>query len=184
MRNLVWLLALVPAMALAATPKVTTDSDPSANFSGYKTYYWSAKPDGGSPLMQQRVVDGVNQRLQALGWTLSQTDNADVAVAAHVATQQKQSLDTFYSGTPMGGWGWRRGWGGPGFNTGMATTDVHTYDVGTLIVDLFDNKSHQAVWRGTMSATVPSSPTKANDELEKGLDKMFAQFPPQPGAKK
>ena len=32
--------------------------------------------------------------------------------------------------------------------------------------------------------TVPSSPTKANDELEKGLDKMFAQFPPQPGAKK
>lgn len=182
MRNMLWLFALVPTLALAATPKVTTDSDPSANFSSYKTYYWSKQPDGGSPLMQQRVVNGVNARLQAQGWTLAPDASADVAIAAHVATSQKQSLDTFYTGTPMGGWGWRGGWGG--FNTGMATTNVHTFNVGTLVIDMFDNKSHQAVWRGTMSGTVPSSPTKADDELEKGLDKLFAQFPPQPGAKK
>lgn len=169
-------MALVLAMggASAATPKITTDADPSASFAGYKTYYWVMKPQGDSPLMEQRVVDGINAQLQAKGWTL--TDKGDVAVAAHITTQQKQSVDTFYSGTPMGGWGWRGGWGGMGMGT--ASTTVQTYDVGTLVVDMFDARTQKAIWRGTATETVSSSPDKMEASLQKGLDKMFAKFPP------
>ena len=61
---------------------------------------------------------------------------------------------------------------------GTATTQVRNYDVGTLIVDLFDAKTQQAVWRGTASGTVSSSPDKNSAAIDAGLDKMFASYPP------
>ena len=174
MKTLLSLLFLAPMLAVAATPKVTTDADPSASFGTYKTYYWALEPEGGSPLVNQRIIDGINARLAAKGWTIA--PQGDVAVAAHVSTSQRQSLDTFYSGTPLGGWGWRGGWGAMGMGT--ASTDVRTYEVGTLIVDLFDTRTQKAIWRGTATGTLPSKPDKVDAALDKGLDSMFAQFPP------
>lgn len=158
--------------ACASGPTVQTDSDPSANFSAYRTYSWAQKPTVGSPLVQQRIVDGIDARLRAKGWTLA-PEGGDVAIAAHVATSQKQTLDTFYQGGAMGGWGWRGG-----MAMGSSTTTVRTYNIGTLIVDMFDGKTHQAVWRGTASDTVPDSPEKVNATVEAALDKLFASFPP------
>ncbi|HAU80292.1 MULTISPECIES: DUF4136 domain-containing protein [Gammaproteobacteria] len=163
-------------VACASTPTVKTDFDPSASFASYKTYTWAMKPQASSPLVQQRIIDGINARLQAKG--LREAPNGDIALAAHIATGQKQTLDTFYSGTGMGGWGWRGGGWGGGMAMGNATTTVHTYDVGTLVVDMFDAKTKQAVWRGTASGTVPTSPDKVNAAVEAGLDKLFAAFPP------
>jgi hypothetical protein len=162
-------------VACASTPTVKTDFDPAASFGTYKTYSWAVKPTAGSPLVQQRIVDGINARLQAKG--LREAPQGDIALAAHIVTDRKQTLDTFYTGTGMGGWGWRGGWGG-GMGMGSATTTVRTYDVGTLVLDMFDTRTKQAVWRGTASGTVPSSPAKINAAVEAGLDKMFAGYPP------
>ncbi|KRA46311.1 DUF4136 domain-containing protein [Pseudoxanthomonas sp. Root630] len=169
-------LATVMLAGCASSPTVKTDHAASANFSSYRTYYWAQKPAGVPPLVQQRIIDGIDARLAAKGWTQGQ-GSGDVALAAHVASSQKQTLDTFYSGTGLGGWGWRGGWAG-GVGMGTATTTVHTYDVGTLIVDMFDARTQQAIWRGSASGTVPSSPDKVNAAVDAGLDKMFAGFPP------
>lgn len=158
--------------ACASNPTVSTDHAGSTDFASYRTYYWAQKPEGAAPLVQQRIVDGVNARLSAKGWTQGQ-GSGDVALAAHVATSQKQTLDTFYTGTPMGGWGWR---GGMGMST--ASTTVHTYDVGTLVVDMFDSRTQQAIWRGTASDTLSSSPDQVSATVEAALDEMFADFPP------
>lgn len=173
MRKLCLALLVATCVVSTASAKVTTDANPSASFSSYKSFYWAMKPEGASPLMQQRIVDGINARLQAKGWTLA--DTGDVALAAHVSTGQKQSLDTFYTGSAMGGWGWR-GWGGIGM--GSATTTVRTYATGTLVLDMFDAGTQQAVWRGTATGTIPSNPDKTTRMLDKDLDKMFAKFPP------
>lgn len=175
MRKLALALLIATCAASTTSAKVTTDVDPSATFSSYRTYYWAMKPEGASPLMQQRIIDGINTRLQAKGWTLA-ADKGDVALAAHISSSQKQSLDTFYTGSAMGGWGWRRGWGGVGMGT--ATTTVRTYDVGTLVLDMFDARTQQAVWRGTVTRTISSTPDKMTKALNKDLDKMFAKFPP------
>ena len=99
-------------------------------------------------------------------------DTADIALIANVATQQQQDIDTMYSG--MGpGWGYGWGWGG-----GMATTTVRNYTVGTLILDMFDAKTKQGVWRGTASGTVSDSSQTNQEQLNKALDKMFVGFPP------
>lgn len=173
------MLAVLTAALLAgcaSTPTVNTDFDRNAQFGNYKTYSWAMKPEIGSPLAQQRITDGIDSRLRAKG--LSQVaSGGDLAVAAHVTTTQKTTLDTMYTGTGMGGWGWRGGWGA-GMGMGTATTQVRNYDVGTLIVDLFDAKTQQAVWRGTASGTVSSSPDKNSAAIDAGLDKMFASYPP------
>ncbi len=161
-------------VACASTPTVKTDYDSAANFASYKTYSWAIRPQASSPLVQQRVMAGINARLQAKG--LRETpQGGDIALAAHIMASQRQTLDTFYTGSGMGGWGWRGGWGG---GMGSATTTVRTYDVGTLVVDMFDTRTQQAVWRGTASGTVPNSPAKVNAAIEAGLDKLFAAYPP------
>jgi len=161
--------------ACASSPTVKTDHDPAVNFAQYHTYTWGMKPQAGSPLVSQRIVDGIDARLQAIGWR--QAPDAQVTLAAHVITSQRQTLDTFYTGTGMGGWGWRGGWGG-GMAMGSAQTTVRTYNVGTLVVDMFDTKTQQAIWRGTASATVPSTTERVNSTVDAGLTKMFAGFPP------
>jgi hypothetical protein len=166
-------LLLLPSVVLAA-PKVTVDRDPGVDFASYKTYYWAMKPQGGSPLVDQRIVDNIDAQLRNKGWTLA--EQGDVAVAAHVSSSEKQSLDTFYTGTPMGGWGWR-GWGGMGMGMGTATTREHDYEVGTLVVDMFDSKTQKAIWRGTATGTLSSSPDKVDKAVDQALTKMLAKFP-------
>ena len=87
---------------------------------------------------------------------------------------RQRTLNTFYDG--FGG-GWR--WGG-GFGT--ATTTVQTYEVGTVIVDVFDAHTKEAVWRGTSEKTLSSNPEKNAANLNKAIDKMFRNFPPSSSA--
>ena len=156
--------------ACASTPTVSTDADPQGNFAGYRTFRWIQPPQDVSPLLAQRIVEGVNSQLVARGW--SEAPDADVAIAAHVATQQRQDVDTFYNGPAYAGWGWRGAWA-----VGSVNTSVRTYEVGTLVVDLFDTRTRQAVWRGTAKGTIPSSQERLNDGVQAGIVGMFKQLP-------
>ena len=128
--------------------QVKTDYDRSAHFAQYKTYSWEHVKTV-DPLNVDRIKHAVNAVLAARGWTLVNS-GADVAVVAMEITRDQQTLDTFYDGFG-GGWGWRR-FGGGGF--GEATTTTDTYKVGTVVVDLFDTKTKQLIWRGAASDTL------------------------------
>lgn len=166
------LLALVLA-ACASTPTVQTDFDPAAQFSRYRTYTWREQPEAAPPLVKQRIVAAIDRQLQAKGWT--RAAEGDVAIAAHVASREKQSIDTFYDSPMWSGWGWRHGWD---VGIGYARTRVTTYTVGTLVVDMFDTSTRQAVWRGTAEGTVPDTPEKVNAAVEDAIARMFRDFPP------
>ena len=167
-------LGFVAAMAIgnaAFAQDVKTDYNTTTDFSQYKTFSWIKEPQTSNPLTRQRVIDDVNAALKAKGLQLV-TSDADVCIAAHAATKEQQTLDTFYDGFG-GGWGWR--WGG-GF--GMATTTVETYEIGTLVVDIFDSRTKEAIWRGTASKTLSGNPQKNAASLNRAVEKMFKNFPP------
>ena len=152
--------------------QVKTDYDRGANFGQYKTYSW-AQVKTKEALDVDRIKTAVNAALAAKGWT--QVDSGgDVCIVAIEITKNQQTLNTFYDGFG-GGWGWRR-FGGGGF--GQATTTTETYKVGTLVVDLFDAKTKQLIWRGTSSNTLSNNSDKNIKNLDKGADKMFKHFPP------
>ncbi len=98
----------------ATSPDVRTDFDPGAHFASYHTYTWLGKPTGISPLVEQRIVQGVDAHLQAKGWQpASSADTADVAVVANTVTQQQTTLDTFLHRWRLRrlGLAWRHGHG-------------------------------------------------------------------------
>jgi len=156
----------------SSAQQVKTDYDRSADFGQYKTYSWEHVKTK-EPLDVDRIKNAVNAALAAKGWT--QVDSSgDVSIVAIEMTRNQQTLNTFYNGFG-GGWGWRR-FGGGGF--GEATTTTETYKVGTLVVDLFDTKTKKLLWRGTSSDTLSNNADKNIKNLDKGVEKMFKQFPP------
>jgi hypothetical protein len=167
------LMGMMGLFAIAApAQQVKTDYDRSANFGQYKTYSWEQVKTKDA-LDIDRIKNAVNATLAAKGWSQVET-GGDVSVIAFEMTQNQQTLNTFYDGFG-GGWGWRR-FGGGGF--GEATTTTETYKVGTLLVDLYDAKSKQLLWRGSASDTLSNNSNKNIKNLDKGVEKMFKKFPP------
>ena len=162
------ILLLLSTALIAADVK--TDYDRSINFSQYKTYSWE-KVQTQDPLWVDRIKEAVNAALTAKGLTPVES-GADIAILAMEMTQNHRTLNTYYDG--FGG-GWR--WGG---GLGNATTTVDNYKVGTLVVDLFDANTKKVIWRGSASGTLSDKSDKNIKELDKGVQKMFAHFPPEP----
>jgi hypothetical protein len=157
--------------AASFAQQVKTDYDHNANLGQYKSYSWE-KVQTQDPLLVDRIKDAVNAALTAKGWTQVES-GGDVCVVAIEITRNQQTLNTFYDGFG-GGWRWR---GGGGF--GDATTTTETYQVGTLVVDLFDAKAKSLVWRGSSSDTLSNNADKNTKNLDKGVQKMFSRFPPE-----
>jgi len=163
--------------ATASAQQVKTDYDRGANFAQYKTYSWEQVKTK-DPLDVDRIKSAVNAALAARSW--AQADSGgDVSIVAMEITHNQQTLNTFYDGFG-GGWGWRR-FGGGGF--GEATTTTDTYKVGTVVVDLFDAKNKQLIWRGSSSDTLSNNSEKNIKNLDKGVDKMCKHFPPDSSKK-
>jgi len=166
-------LSFVGAGAFAQDVKV--DYDKAADFTKYKTFAIKLGTSWNNPLSEKRVLAEIQQGLTEKGWTATTDDaKADAVVVLHGATEKQKSLNTFYSGG-YGGYGWRGGWGG---GMSSSTTTVDEYTVGTLVVDIFDAKSKQLVYRGTASDEISNKPEKNAKKLAKASDKLFKDFPP------
>lgn len=151
---------------------VKTDYDRNANFSQYKTFSFE-KIQTKNPLWVDRITAAVSSTLTAKGLT-QVPSGGDISIVAIEMTRDHQTLNTFYDDFG-GGWGWR--WGGGGF--GQATTTTDTYQVGTLVVDLFDAKSKQLIWRGSESDVLSDKSSKNIKNLGKGVEKLFKEYPPE-----
>ncbi len=156
---------LMAAVSAVYAQKVTIDSDPAAPFGSYKTYAWAKGTPSPNPLGEQRIHDGVMAQLAAKG--LVQASGApDLFVSTHLTAHEEKELVS--NGFGYGPW-----WGGGGY----ATTTVHTYVKGTLLVDLYDAKTKKLVWRGTAVGTASDKPSKNTEKLNKALNKIFAKYP-------
>jgi len=84
-----------------------------------------------------------------------------------VTTREKQEI---YANGFYGGY-W---YGGPVY----ATVDYIT--MGTLVVDMYDAKTKQLVWRGTRTDHVSSKPSKNTERADEAITKMFIKYPFDP----
>lgn len=187
-RTLLFLVATAMLTACASTPAVFTDFDPGVSFGEYRTYRWEKKPEGFSPLAEQRLIAAVDAKLRERGWT--QSTNPQVNLVGSIATETRYRMDSFNSGPAWGwgGWGgccwgrpgWGPGWGGWGWGGGFnTTTTMRAFTHGTLIIDMFDAQTQRPIWRGIAEGTVPQSPAAQTSSMQASVDRMFAQFPPQ-----
>lgn len=165
-------------LTAAFAQHVETDFDHHVNFSQYKTYSWQEIKRANS-LWTSRIKEAVNAQLEAKGLSQS-AEGGDVAIVAIKTTKTQRTLDTFYDGFG-GGWGWRGFGGYDGFGGGgEARTTEHDYKEGTLIIDMYDAKTKQLIWRGNAEDTLSDKPDRNEKKLERAVQKMLKNFPPRP----
>ena len=181
MKFLYRIAATAALVAATLTPafgqRVQTDFDHKKDFSQYKTYSWQEIKPANS-LWDSRIKSAVDAQLKTKGWTPVDS-GGDVAIVAVKMTKTQKRLDTFYDGFG-GGWGWRR-FGGFDDSFGDSTTVENDYKEGTLVIDLYDAKSKQLIWRGSAEETLSDKASTNKKNLDKGVVKMFRMFPPDTG---
>ena len=97
-----------------------------------------------------------------------------VVIVAIQTTETQRSLQGFYSGFG-GGWGWQ-GFGG--LQDGSINITEQDYKEGTLVIDMYDGKTKQLLWRGSAEGTLSEKAAKDENKLDKAVAKMFKDFPP------
>ena len=168
-------LGFVVALATtAAAQDVTTDWDKSADFAKYKSFSAKVATPWGNPLGEKRALDEIEKALVAKGWKKVDAASADAVVMINGATEKKKDLNTFYSGYG----GYRYG------GMGTSSTTVTEFTVGTMVVDIFDAKTKQLIWRGIGSDELSDKADKNHKKIVKATADMFKKFPPAPGTSK
>ena len=170
-------LAVVPAQA----QKVYIDFDKAADFSSYQTFAWAPTDEtslkDSSPLMDSRIKNGIEFQLTA-GGMIENTESPDLYVTYHGEESQEVHVNTDHWGYGYPGtWGYSPYWGRGGYGGyGTSTTSVTTYDIGTLIIDIWDAKTQKIVWRGTATGTIPAKPEKAAKKIDKAINKLAKKW--------
>ena len=160
-------LFMLGAPALAQ--QIYVSSSPTANFSQYHTYAWGQGPNPNqiqSSFLAQEAKSQVDAQLQGKGLQLVQeSQNPDLVVIGSGGLKQQTSYNAWGTG------GMR--WGG-----GMATVTPQTNTIGTLVVDIYDAKAKQLVWRGMASDTLSGTNSEKNNKIvDKAVQKMFKKYP-------
>jgi len=154
---------------------ITSDYDPSQDFSKYKTYRWAKSKERheGDLLAKnfrlwRRVQSAVDKSLKEKGFEKLDRGNPDFLVFIHAGVQQR--MDVYQSGYGYHGW-----WGPYGGHT-----SVSHYKQGTLVIDVVDREEKELSWRGMASDVVQnySDPEELQDEINYVVSAMLDDFPP------
>ncbi len=186
-------LAMAGVLAVALSGcgsgiSVTSDWDPGVDFTTFNTFVVLDEASGGSgidQLTQNRVKASIASNLQAKG--MRQVDSekdADVGVGWQLTTDQRSSFQTVNTG--WGGYGWGRGGWYGGSSMGMSTsrTTETRYEVGQLVIAIFDEKRQEMIFTATGSKTLSSgnqTPEQAQKNIDEAVAKILEDFPPGSG---
>jgi Domain of unknown function (DUF4136) len=167
------LFYLTVAAAPVMAQTVTIDYDHSVNFLKFKTYTWG-KVHATDPSVEDRITIAANRDLSQR--YMSEVDsNSDVTLTAVEATQDKAEFATFYDAVSP--YEWQRSWGAGGFLDTAAT--VQDIPVDTLVLDMYDTKSHKLLWRGTVTEPVGGSQDKNDQKIDKAVTLLIGKYPPK-----
>jgi hypothetical protein len=153
---------------------VNIDYDHTVNFLKFKTYSWE-KVHATDPGVEDRITIALNRDMQGRYMT-EVAKGGDVTIAAVEGSKDKQEFSTFYDS--LGGdYTWQRPWGSAGFmDSQAALTDI---PVDTLIIDMYDPKTHKLLWRGTVTGPLTGSQDKMNNTIDKEVTMLIGKYPPK-----
>jgi hypothetical protein len=157
------LVLILLAGSVTFAQDVRSNYMPGTDFSKYHSYRWITVEGA-------QIKQAIDAQLAAKGLKKMDGDQADLAVDYQVAVNQERQWNAYN----MGGVGWR--WGG-----GMATATSSTIQIGTLVLDMYDQAEKQLVWSGTATKTLnPSKNQEKNQKnLDKAMQKLLKDFPPK-----
>lgn len=179
-RSLLSLLFLLLVCACASSPRISTDMDPRADFSGYRTYAFyeplAMEQSGYSTYLTDSIKAAIRREMEAHGYVFDPA-NPDVRVNFQGVVQERTNVHSvprmdigyFYSyrarqyvGVPI--------W--------YDDTHVSRYSQGTLTVDVVDAQRNHLVWTGAAIGRVTQrAPQERATEADRSIAAIFARYP-------
>lgn len=165
---------LIAGTVGAAKMKAQVGFDKDVDFSTIKTFAYLDTLDtsviDSAPPVHEMMKLMIIKQLQDGG--LKRVDeDPDVLVTYHTDESQSMKINvTLYNYSYSTGWWWSPLWG-----SGM---DVSSFSQGTLVVDIWDPRTENLVWRGVVVGVVADdpSPQKAQKTIQKALDLLGKEF--------
>ncbi len=176
LRNLIIAVGLTALLFSCSSLDISTDFDPTQDFSKYKTYRWARIKErdpndilSKNIMLRKRVQVAVNNWLKEKGFIRLDRGKPDFIIFVHAGIQQRTNV-YYHGGYHYGGW-----WGSYG-----SYSSVSHYKQGTLVVDIVDTEEKELSWRGIASDVVQSysDPEALQEELDYVISVMLEDFPP------
>ncbi len=178
--------AVVFAAACGGGISVKSDYDPGVDFSQYSTFVVLDEAEGGGQVdgfTDQRLKASMASTLEARGWRqVDDSAQADAAVGYQFTTEDRVSYNTVNTG--WGGYGYGYGgWYGPGWGGGVSTssTTENHYQVGSLIIAIFDQEREEMIYVSTGTKTLSQdnlSPEESQQRIDDAVQTILRDFPP------
>lgn len=165
--------------------EISQDYSTTANLSSLKTFEWylaKQKKTGDlrvdNPLLDSRIRKAVDRSLTQKGYKRISQGTPDFYVGYNYAILTRIRSERVRSGIGFG-FGGSGSFGTIGIGTG---SEVREYDEGMLVIDITDTKNRKLLWRGTGTRRVSrhSDPKETTKKVNQTVEKILAQFPPQP----
>ena len=187
----------------ASAQKVRTDYDRDVTFAQLRTYDWvdnSVGTNGDqptiSPLLERRIHNAVDSELASKGFQKVRSGAPDFRVAYRVVAEEKVTTDRSYGYSPFYGHhgfghhgsghhgfghrGFGHGYFGHGSSLYYGPSLVREYLRTTLILDIFDARTDELIWRGWRTADLARNPRpkKVRKFADAAVRKILKKFPP------
>lgn len=181
----VFLLALLAVLlsGCATGPKLRTKTDPSADFSQYRTFGWPEEfgtdRAGYSTFVTNHFRAATRREMEALGYRFVEHD-PDLVVNFFTRIQERSDTYTRSTPAPMMGAGYY------GYRFGLYTawpvyaTEVETvhYQIGTANIDVVDARKRQLIWEGVAEGRISERVmNNLQPEIDAVVAELFKQFP-------
>ena len=176
-------LILAIFLSSCASVKVTADQDANTDFSPYKTYSFLGWQDNSDQVMndfdKKRLHDAFTSEFEMRGLQFV-GEGGDMTISLYLVVS-KETSTTAYTNY-YGGAGGRYGRYGGGWGGGYASTTYTESDYlkGTMVMDVFDEKSGQQIWQGIAVKTIEEKPQKREKSIPYGVSALMKKFPIDP----
>lgn len=158
------ILTTLPSLA----QEVKVNYNQGKDFSTFHTYAWGEKFNPNSvknAALAEEVRKQINLQLQQRGLKMVPESQSPDLVLVVSGGSKKQTTYSDYdpSGTILTA----------GTDYGVAQTST----IGALVVDIYDVKAKQVVWRGTATAILNKNNAKDLKLVDEAVEKMFKKYP-------
>ena len=181
------LLVVVSALlnSCGTSMKVSYDYDRNVDFYKFSTFSLSNWNDDNSELVdnftKERLLNAMKNEMLKRGMK-EVAENPDIKLDIFVVTNTKKYTTAYTTHMGYGGYrGWHGygGWYGPrfGVNTGSTQFVEHEKLMGTIILDVYDNRTKKLVWQGVSKGELEGKGRPTENSINSVIAKIYYKYP-------
>lgn len=180
LRFITAVLAALLLAACATGPRVTTDADPAADFSRYRSFAFyeplALETRGYTTLLSARLKDEARRQMESRGYVYDEAA-PDLRVNINAFVEEKADVVS----VPDVGYGWYYSYRANAYvavPVWAERTQVARYSEGTVNIDLVDARAQRLVWEGVaVGSAAGRTPAERRDRAAASVIKIFEAFP-------